>query len=212
MGIVGFDLSTRQVVQAVYFIDHRSSLQVYYLGFCPSGYYSSSSGQCAQSPAGYFKPRVSFSDNVYICGAGYYSVPGSTACSSCSYSATLGTSSCPSLPTMQPTAQPTNPTGQPSSRPSSCPSAQPTNPTGQPSAKPSRQPTAHPTSQPTSTPTAFCRPGTYTKGGMCTLAPIGLSLKTTLPMMICACMIEMFCREICRNDFCCPGHQLYHLC
>jgi hypothetical protein len=147
------------------------------IGYCSRGEYSltvGSAGSCAQSPAGYYKPYILFGDNYYICGQGYYSLAGATACTVCSStsSSDFGSSVC-SYPTGQPSARPTSqptdpssqPTGRPSSQPSgkpslkpsvqptSRPTSRPSNPTGQPSAQPSSQPTSYPSRQPTSQPT-----------------------------------------------------------
>jgi hypothetical protein len=41
-------------------------------GFCPDGSYSTtlSNPNCTVAPAGYYKPKISFSDNYYMCAAG----------------------------------------------------------------------------------------------------------------------------------------------
>jgi hypothetical protein len=91
-------------------------------GYCPSGQYSTTSGttSCSVTPAGYYKPRLSFSDNYYVCDQGYYSVAGSTACTACSYAAgQFGSSACV-VPTGTPAGSPTAaPTANPSE---DCPS------------------------------------------------------------------------------------------
>jgi hypothetical protein len=65
-------------------------------GFCPDGYFPwvASEAACQQVPAGYFRPRTAFNANYYICGAGYYSLAGSTACSACPSSTAFGATSC----------------------------------------------------------------------------------------------------------------------
>jgi hypothetical protein len=101
-------------------------------GYCPSGYFSTTTNSynCTISPAGYFKPKASFSDDYYICPAGSFSAAGASVCTTCPYYTTsAGATIC------------TTPTSQPSSQPSSRPSSQPTElPTSQPSNKPSSLP------------------------------------------------------------------------
>jgi hypothetical protein len=145
-----------------------------YSGVCSAGNYARTPGStlCDPSPAGYYKPRVAFGDNYYICGPGNYSVAGSSACLSCpsssSYGATVCTSSPPSPePSMQPTPYPSvNPTAEPSGFPTQQPS-------GNPSGTPTTSPTTSPTSNPTAAPTIFCTAGRYIKNGNCSTVPAG---------------------------------------
>lgn len=75
-------------------------------GRCASGYYTYQ-GVCLSSPAGYYKPALSFTDNYYICATGFYSSGGASACSPCSSSTSPGATSCP--PTVAPALYPTSP-------------------------------------------------------------------------------------------------------
>lgn len=145
-----------------------SNIQVLYvwIGFCSNGRYASVYGttNCITSPAGYYKPRASFSDEYYICSPGTYAIAGSTVCSSCPTSSSYGVTFC-LFPTSQPTGQPSrNPTRQPTSSPSQ-----------QPTCQPSRQPSSRPTAQPSSHPTLSCKPGsTYSfSSGKCVVVPAG---------------------------------------
>jgi hypothetical protein len=142
-------------------------------GYCPSGYFSATTNSynCTISPAGYFKPKASFSDNYYICAPGTYSVAGASVCTTCPYYTTSAGATICTTPTSQPSSQPSSrpssqptklPTSQPSNQPSSLPSLQPTaqpssrptlKPTSQPTMYPSRQPSGQPTGIPSSTPT-----------------------------------------------------------
>jgi hypothetical protein len=146
-----------------------------------------------ESPAGYYKPKLSFSDNYYICSPGSYSLQGASACTDCSTASSYGMTFCP-RPTSQPSGQPTGqpsrqPTGQPTGQPTRQPTRQPSSqPTSQPSTQPSRQPTIQPSSrptsqpslQPTAQPTVFCPAGTFSSHGACALAPAGLLLFHTI--------------------------------
>lgn len=154
-------------------------------GYCPAGQYASSSNSvgCLDSPAGFYKPRVSFSDNYYICPAGKYSHAASSACSYCPYALAAGTTVClypTSQPSSQPSKQPSQPTGQPTSSPSQ--------PSGQPTGAPSQ-----PSGQPTQSPTVICLAGTYETLGSCHLAPAGelVSFTSVLAFQTCS-------RYICR--------------
>jgi hypothetical protein len=127
-----------------------------YTGYCSNGYYSTSVGtvgNCAQTPAGYYKPYASFSNNYYICGVGYYSLAGATACAACPSATDYGMTFC-LFPTGQPTSQPsTKPSSQPTSRPTHRPSAQPSSkPSNHPSSRPTVQPSSQPSSRPSSQP------------------------------------------------------------
>jgi hypothetical protein len=125
-------------------------------GYCSAGSFAATPGSasCSQAPAGYYKPRASYSDNYYICGEGFYSSAGASACTTCPSSTTAGTSYC------------MFPTSQPSSMPSSLPTRQPTT-------QPSCTPTSQPSSQPSMTSAALCKSGTYYMGGICALVPAG---------------------------------------
>lgn len=67
-------------------------------GYCGGGNYATVVGatNCASSAAGYFKPRVPFSDNYYLCPAGTFATSGSTACTSCTAGSavTVGSTYC----------------------------------------------------------------------------------------------------------------------
>jgi hypothetical protein len=63
-------------------------------GYCLAGYYSVGLYACAQVPAGYYKPKASFSDSYYICGPGYYSLAGASACSACDSVTSYGATFC----------------------------------------------------------------------------------------------------------------------
>jgi hypothetical protein len=127
-------------------------------GKCPDGEYLSGSN-CTDSPAGYYKPSVAFSDNYYICGEGTYSSSGASACTSCGNpSATFGATAC-LVPTLAPTAHPIYPSSMPTSTPTPVPTARPTaqpskKPTPSPTSIPTPAPTADPTTEPSATPTA----------------------------------------------------------
>jgi hypothetical protein len=143
-----------------------------FLGYCSDGYYTNPvrTTSCSPTPSGYYKPRVSFSDNYYACSANYISAGGATSCTACPSSSTTtpaGSDFCITTtwpPTGQPSGQPSHrptiqPTGQPSGKPSSQPSRQPTGqpssrPSGQPSGQPSVQPSSQPTGRPSGHPTA----------------------------------------------------------
>ena len=48
-------------------------------------------------PAGYFKPLIPFSNIIYICPVGYYSIGAATICTQCSllsFSSELGSTAC----------------------------------------------------------------------------------------------------------------------
>jgi hypothetical protein len=164
-------------------------------GACAAGQYGSLSLSCNTTLAGYYKPRISFSDNVYICPNGTYSLAGSSSCTSCPSSSSYGTTSCIFGPSSQPTSQPSGqpsaqpsrqPTGQPTRQPTSQPTRQPTSrpttqptrqptaqPSGRPSGRPSRQPTAQPSSKPTASAVAACLAGTYSYRNKCYIARNG---------------------------------------
>jgi hypothetical protein len=117
------------------------------------------STNCTRAPAGYYKPRALFSDTYYICGAGYYSLAGSSSCLSCPSSTEYGSTYCP--PTRQPTSGPSEtPTIIPTRLPTVLPSVSPTSP-------------ATPTSSPTPSPTVYCAPGAVRTLAQCSLSSPG---------------------------------------
>ena len=64
---------------------------------CPTGHYVLN-GHCVIVLAGYYKPVVPYSNAIYICPAGKYSIGGAIACSYCSLlsptSALVGATMC----------------------------------------------------------------------------------------------------------------------
>jgi hypothetical protein len=65
------------------------NLELGFAGYCPDGRYAATVGSttiCTKAPAGYYKPRVAFSDNYYVCANGTYSTSGASSCSSCALS------------------------------------------------------------------------------------------------------------------------------
>lgn len=66
-----------------------------FAGRCGAGSYVKSPTLCTLVPRGYYEPPQAFSDNYYLCPAGYYSpTVGATACKVCAVATSPGSTSC----------------------------------------------------------------------------------------------------------------------
>jgi hypothetical protein len=153
---------------------------IFHVGYCANGFYAMTPGDissCTVSPAGHYKPRVPFSDNIYICDNGTYAASGATACSNCAHGASNFGSSICLTPTAVPSTAPTSiPSRPPSATPSVVPSAVPT---GFPVITPSSAPSATVTFGPTVYPTYTCGSGTITVlFAGCVIVPTGSTVYT----------------------------------